>query len=338
MGLSAAHPLVCKTASMMSNYSGHADLRAALSDRDDVSVSVEVPLSQLSRWRIGGPAKTVIEPKTEAGLIAGLAAVRNSGLPCFIVGDGSNVLFDDAGFHGVIVRIGRTLADVRIEGRRVTAQAGAWTPQFARQVGAHGLTGIEHTVGIPGTLGGLIVMNGGSQRKGIGDHVVSVTTLDFAGNRRVFDKSSCAFAYRTSALQGGGLITVSAELELEEGDPAAIRREMIEIMSSRRKKFPLRLPNCGSVFLSNPMMYDTVGPPGRAIEEVGLRGHRIGDAQIAPGHGNFIVNVGQASSADVLALIRLIRQRVYDRTAFWMECEVRYVSPDGLVVPAHEIG
>lgn len=294
-----------------------------------------VPLASLGRWKIGGAADVVFEPRTEEEAARGLALVSALDVPFLVIGDGSNLLFDDDGFRGVIVRIGRPLSALHIDGDRVTAQAGIWVPVFARHVGCSGLSGAEHTIGIPGTLGGLVVMNGGSQRKGIGENLVHVTCLDRAGRRHVFTREECAFSYRRSALQTGDVVAISAEFRFTPGDVHAIRHEMIGIMASRRRKFPLRLPNCGSVFLSDPAMYDTVGPPGRAIEEAGLRGHRIGGAQIAPEHGNFIVNLGGASSRDVLALIHLIRQTVHARTGFWMDCEVRHVAPDGTMQPAH---
>ena len=313
------------------------DLLQAFKADTDCRVGVDVPLRTLSRWRIGGLADLVIEPRSAAALARALKRLSASCLPRVVIGDGSNLLFDDAGLQGVIVKIGRDLSDMRIEGTRVSAQAGIWTPKFARRVGCAGLSGGEHVIGIPGTLGGLLVMNGGSQRKGVGSHVIAVTCLDAEGRRDVLDREACAFAYRTSSLQRQGLIVIEAEFEFELGDAASIRHEMIGIMVSRRKKFPLHLPNCGSVFLSDPAMYDVVGPPGRAIEQCGLRGLRMGDAQIAPNHGNFIVNLGQASSSDVLALIGMIRQTVYDRTQYWMDCEVRYVSPQGVVMQAHKM-
>jgi UDP-N-acetylmuramate dehydrogenase len=179
-------------------------------------------------------------------------------------------------------------------------------------------------------------MNGGSQRKGIGEHLVEAVCLDAEGNRVVLSKEDCAFAYRRSRLQNLPLVVVEATFRFDRGDPARIRREMIGIMAARRRKFPIKLPNCGSVFVSDPAMYATVGPPGRAIDEAGLLGRRIGEAQISPRHGNFIVNLGAARSSDVLALIDLIRRTVHSRTGFWMDCEVRHVLQDGRLRPAHE--
>ncbi len=292
-------------------------------------------MRDLGRWKIGGPADFVIEPTNEEALASALRAISTAKAPLLIIGDGSNLLFDDLGFRGAVVHITRSMAAVRIDGTTVTAQAGIWVPSFARHVGRAGLSGAEHIVGIPGTLGGLVVMNGGSQRKGIGDNLLQAVCLDMDGNRRVLSRDDCAFAYRTSALQNLPLVVVEATFRFVPGDAAKIRHEMIAIMASRRRKFPTKLPNCGSVFVSDPAMYDVVGPPGKAIEQAGLRGHRIGDAQIAPNHGNFIVNLGNASSREVLALIELMRSAVHARTGFWMHCEVRYLQPDGHTLPAH---
>lgn len=328
-------PNIAKAVGMPEPADWERILGELLNGVDGVRVRRYVSMKDLGRWKIGGPADWVLEPNNEAALAGALHAVSTSGAPYLIIGDGSNLLFDDAGFRGVVVRTTRDMAALRIEGTHVTAQAGIWVPVFARRVGCSGLSGVEHVIGIPGTLGGLVVMNGGSQRKGIGSNLVDVVCLDMDGKRHVLSHEDCAFAYRRSSLQGRPLVVVAASFEFAVGDPAEIRREMITIMAKRRKKFPIKLPNCGSVFLSDPAMYNTVGPPGEVIEQAGLRGTRIGCAQIAPNHGNFIVNLGGASSADVLALIGLIRRTVHDRTGFWMDCEVRHVTPQGQVRPAH---
>ncbi|WP_239807438.1 UDP-N-acetylmuramate dehydrogenase [Croceicoccus hydrothermalis] len=314
----------------------YQSLLTALAEHGSVRIGVDVPLRTIARWRIGGPCDVLLEPLNQDGLSCTLRELNGSGLPFVVVGDGSNLLFDDAGFRGVVIRIGRNLSNFAIEDTRVTAEAGIWIPNFVRRVGCAGLKGAEHAVGIPGTLGGLLVMNGGSQRKGIGENVVSVTGIDMQGERIVLTREECNFSYRSSVLQELKLVVVEAEFQFERTDAMESRHEMIGIMASRRKKFPLRLPNCGSVFLSDPAMYEIVGPPGKVIEDAGLRGTRIGDAQIAENHGNFIVNLGAASSKDVLSLIHMIRNTVHDRTEFWLRCEVRYLSPEsGDIIPAH---
>lgn len=298
----------------------------------------DVSLATLGRWRIGGPADLVITPANIAALGATLAAVIQTGVPYVVIGDGSNLLFDDAGFRGVVIRIGRAFDEFSVDDDGiVTAGAGLWVPSFVRQVIAHGMAGATHAIGIPGTLGGLVTMNGGSQRHGIGEHVESVDVVERGGNPRRFMASELGYAYRTSILQTNGAIAVSARFRFSTGDPAALRREALVILASRRAKFPRIRANCGSVFVSDPALYDLIGPPGAAIERVGLKGFAIGDAQISTEHANFIVNTGHARSADVLSLIGLARRRVHDLTGIAMDAEVRHLASNGTLRPAHEI-
>lgn len=308
-----------------------ADLRGLVKG----SVHENADLRLWARWRIGGPAACLVEPASAADVAVVMRRLADADVPVLVIGDGSNLLFDDAGFDGVVVRIGRNLSSVSFDGLRVRVEAGMWMPHFVRELGRHGLSGLEHAIGIPGTVGALVYMNGGSQRKGVGSNVVAVRGCDRQG--RPFERSAeaCAFSYRHSSLQDDDGVVLEVDFALSARDPGAMRREMVAILADRRRKFPKSLPNCGSVFLSNPSMYDVVGPPGAAIERVGLKGTRHGGAEISARHANFIVNLGGATSADVLELIRLARTRVHEATGFWMDCEVRHVAPNGVVVPAH---
>lgn len=299
-------------------------------------VRENVLLSEVSRWRIGGSAAIFVEPHTTEEAARVMALMSDRPEPLFIMGDSSNTLFDDAGFAGVIMRIGRNLSAMRIMGKQAWAQAGIWVPGFARSIGAAGLGGIEHTIGIPGTLGGLIAMNGGSQRKGIGLNVQEVLCADERGNLFTLNHEQCGFAYRASTLQGTRNVILESKLQFESRPRRDTIREMRSILRDRGRKFPRKLPNCGSTFLSNPAMYDHIGPPGRAIEEAGLKGVRRGGAQISELHANFIVNTGGASSADVLWLINHVRSVVLERTGYAMDCEVRHLDANGQLRPAHE--
>lgn len=306
----------------------------ALEDAAPGGVRTDAPLSGLSQWRIGGRASVVVSPADREQTAATMAVLAKSDVPRLVIGGGSNLLFDDAGFDGVIVRIGSAMSRIAVEGDVVSAEAGAWVPWFVRTALRHGLSGCEHAIGIPGTMGGLVLMNGGSQRKGIGEQLIDVTVADGEGRIRTLDHEACQFSYRHSALQGMDVVIVGARFRYAPGDPKALRKAALKILVDRSRKFPRKLPNCGSVFLSDPKMYDVVGPPGLAIERVGLKGARIGDAEISPMHANFIVNRGAARSSDVLGLIRLAKSEVLSQTGFSMGCEVRHVSPTGLVQPA----
>jgi UDP-N-acetylmuramate dehydrogenase len=297
----------------------------------------DVPLASLGRWRIGGPADLVIEPRDEEELAGCLVRLHRSGVPYIIVGDGSNLLFDYAGLRGAVVKVGRHFRGLSFgEDGLVTAGAGHWVPCFVRAVMARGLSGCVHATGIPGTLGGLVAMNGGSQRKGIGEQLVRAWAIrPETGELVEYDHAAMGFAYRTSAVQDGAAIITRALFRYTPADAEALHAEALKILGDRRRKFPRNRANCGSVFVSDPALYHLIGPPGMAIEKVGLKGTRLGGAQLSPEHANFIVNCGGASSADVLGLIALARRTVEAHYGVAMLEEVRHVLPDGRMRPAH---
>lgn len=299
-----------------------------------------LPLAQVSRWRIGGPADLVLRPAGIEELAALRAFFHREGLPHLVIGATTNLLFSDAGLRPACIQIDRRMAGIEaVSPTEILAEAGAWAPRIARVAMQMGLTGAEHVCGIPGTLGGLVCMNGGSQRKGIGSALVEAVTVDptgAVGRRRAED---CGFAYRRSVFQENGEVVAAARLRFDPVEAAGlsrseVRRAMLAIMADRRRKFPQKEPNCGSVFKSNPAMYDDVGPPGAAIERLGFKGRRIGGALCSPHHANFVVNTGAATARDTLALITEIRDAVLAATGYEMEVEARYVSRDGGFHPA----
>jgi len=293
------------------------------------------PLAAHASWKIGGPADALVEPDSPEQVAAVVRFARERGIPLVVIGQGTNLLFDDAGVRGIVLKIGGRMARLLIDGERIVADGGVWVPQLAREAMRAGLAGLEHCIGIPGTLGGLVIMNGGSRRRGIGENVRRVWVIDATGDEKVLAHADCAFSYRHSALQGSGAVVVRVELACPRGELSEIRRDMVCDLRERRHKFPRKLPNCGSVFLSTAEMHASVGPPGKIIEESGLKGVRIGGAEVSRQHANFIINRGDASSRDVLALIARIRAAVRERIGFVLDCEVRYVAPDGRVFPAH---
>ncbi len=296
----------------------------------------DAPLAQHNSWQIGGPADLLLEP-VRADQVATVVRFANQcRIPLVVIGQGTNLLFDDSGLRGVVLKLGDNFSKITIEDNRITAESGAWVPGLARRAMRAGLSGLEHIIGIPGTIGGLVLMNGGSHRQGIGDNVSRVEVVTRDGTITWLAQADCCFAYRSSALQRTGAVVVGVELECLREEVTKIRHQMLEDLRERRRKFPRKLPNCGSVFLSTEAMHASVGPPGRIIEETGLKGTRIGQAEVSRQHANFIVNRGGATSRDILSLIRQIRDRVQDRIGFDLQCEVRYVSPEGLVIPAHQ--
>jgi UDP-N-acetylmuramate dehydrogenase len=235
----------------------------------------------------------------------------------------------------VCIQIGENFADMTISGTDVLAGPGVWIPGLARKALNAGLTGAEHICGVPSTLGGLVCMNGGTQRKGIGDAVVTVESVDREGHLTTRTADQCGFAYRTSAFQSNDEVIGQVRLRFRPAlDVRAVRQEMLSILRSRKARFPKRLPNCGSVFVSNPAMYEAFGPPGALIEALGFKGIVEGGAQVSNQHANFINNLGGATAKDVLTLIHRIKQAVLDHTGYEMRAEARFVAPDGRMMPA----
>jgi len=223
----------------------------------------------------------LVEPESVLQVQRLMRVVAACGVPLVVLGQGSNILFPDSGIRGVVLKISRRMSRVTVEGGRLVCQAGVWLPHLARRAGEAGIGGIEHVVGIPGTLGGLVTMNGGSQRRYIGSSVRRVWGVDPRGEEICLSNDECRFAYRSSALQHSGLAVVQVELEGPRTEAAASRREMLETLRSRRLKFPLKQPNCGSVFLCDETLYSSLGAPGKLIQEAGLKGLRVGGAQVS---------------------------------------------------------
>ena len=293
-------------------------------------VEFEVSLSKLSQWKVGGKADIVIWPRSKNELIKVRQWLYLNGIKSLIIGSTTNLLFSDEDIHIVIIQIGTNFSKVTVDGSEIVAEPGIWVPSLARLAMQKSLSGIEHTCGIPGTLGGLVVMNGGSQRKGIGSVVTYVETIDNQGNIKRYDNSQCNFSYRQSIFQNIDEVVVEVGLKLNNGrDKRDIRQDMLDILHSRRQKFPRKQPNCGSVFVSNPDMYEDYGPPGKIIEELGLKGMSQGGAQISEQHANFIVNNGSAQSKDILYLINTVKETVYEETGYKMVVEARFVTSNG---------
>lgn len=302
-----------------------------------LAVARDVPMRDHTTWKIGGPADVLVEPHNHEQMVATLRAVRVAGIPHVVMGGGSNLLFADEGFRGVVIKLGTAMGRIELAGTRLTVEAGASTCRMAWIAYRNGLTGLEPMMGIPGSLGGLVAMNGGSRRQGIGEWIDWVDALDERGETIRLEQDACRFSYRTSLfLMEPGWMVVRCGLSLPPGDPAAIRRAMLTNLRERRRKYPLKWPSCGSVFKSSPELFERAGPPGKIIEMCGFKGQRAGEAYVSPLHANFIIHAGNARAGDVLTLICRIREAVHARYGVWMETEARYVRPGGGVVPAHE--
>jgi UDP-N-acetylmuramate dehydrogenase len=296
------------------------------------------PLNNHNTWKIGGPCDLMVEPESEPQIVECVKQCSSNNIPLLVLGYGSNLLFDDAGFRGVILKLNWRFSSYEIKGNEVRADAGLWMPILAKNTATQGLSGLEHTIGIPGSVGGLAFMNGGSLRQNIGEKIVTVRTVDLKTAKiRIYQNHECNFSYRSSIFQSKNEIVTGITLKLEPSDPSLVRTRMMEILAERRQKFPLKMPNCGSVFSSGEELHKKLGPPGKILDEMGLKGMSIGDAMVSHEHANFIINQKNATSKDVIHLISRLRSKVKITHGVDLECEVRYVHPQGKIMPTHEV-
>ena len=264
------------------------------------------PLAHYTTWRIGGPAELLAVPADRDDLLLAVNWATRHGVSWRVLGNGSNLLVHDAGVKGLVLRLRKVLDEVRIDGRQLDAGAGAMFPLVANQAAAAGLAGIEFGAGIPGTIGGAVVMNAGWHEHEIGSFVEHVDYLEPDGTLRRLARDECGFRYRGSLFRGRPGVVLSALLRLEPGVPSEIRARLQSFTESRKKNQPTELPSCGSVFLKPPGDF-----AGRLIDEAGLKGLRVGDAEVSSKHANFFVNVGEATCADVLALVARVESEVF---------------------------
>lgn len=296
-------------------------------------VDINVRMDAFSHWRIGGRLSVLITPRNEGEVMQVRRWIYVNNLPYFTIGNTTNLLFCDDEIRAIAIKLDGGFNDISVEGDTVIAQSGVYVPCLARRAMHNNLSGLEHICGIPGTLGGLVVMNGGSQRKGIGEAINYVKTITENGEVRIYHSEDCAFSYRASIFQSNKDFITEVGLKLRPvADKWSIHKDMFRILRSRSTKFPRKQPSCGSSFISDPAMYEKYGPPGKIIEDCGLKGIVKGGAQISPAHANFIVNKGGAKAEDILYLIQLVKNEVYKRTGFTLKVEAKFVDAYGQIL------
>ncbi len=285
--------------------------------------SYEAPLAKLTTFRVGGNADCLTLSKTPEQLKFAIQYAQEKGWPITILGAGSNLLISDAGLRGLVICT-RALRHSTFDATtgRVTAAAGEPWSSLAWKAARHGLKGFEWTIGIPGTVGGAVVMNAGAHGGETADILVEAEVISPNGEVSILKPEDLGFRYRTSDLQGGDRTVLSATFQLSPGhDPATIKAATATDLKSRRQTQPYHLPNCGSVFRNPPG-----NSAGRLIEQAGLKGNQIGQAQTSTLHANFIVNLGGAKASDVLALIRHTQAVIRDRNGIELETEVKIIG------------
>jgi UDP-N-acetylenolpyruvoylglucosamine reductase len=296
-------------------------------DRVDLSLAAEdglvragEPLSGQTTWRIGGPARLFCRVRTEAGLSRVLSGVAENGLPLALLGMGSNVLVADEGFPGAVIRLEGEFLRVAVSGERVEAGGGAALGAVCAAAARAGLSGVEPISGIPSSVGGAVRINAGAYGGEIFDVLETVRLLSRAGEARSAAAAEIPHGYRYTALIETGEIVSAAVLKLERAPREEIAARTRAVAEKRRGALPSE-PNAGSVFRNPPGDH-----AGRLIEECGLKGMRVGGAMISPRHANVIVNTGLARAADVLELMRRMRDAVRDRFGVTLSPEVELLG------------
>ncbi len=286
-----------------------------------IKANIEVrhgePMALHTSFRIGGPAELFILPKTLEELVQALALLRARGTEARVLGKGSNLLVNDQGLLGAVISTEK-LTGSAISGNLVHAAAGESLTALSRKAGERGLSGLEFAYGIPGSVGGAVVMNAGAYGGEMRDVLTSVQVLTPQGEIRELDADQLAMGYRTSCIEKEGYIVLSARMKLTEKPREEILALMEKNMNARREKQPLEYPSAGSTF-KRPKGYFA----GKLIMDAGLGGMSVGDAQVSEKHCGFVINRGHATAADVNGLIGLVQERVREQFGLELECEVR---------------
>jgi UDP-N-acetylmuramate dehydrogenase len=278
------------------------------------------PLASFTSFRIGGPGDFVVEAADEADLSAMLAAARRHQVPAVCLGAGTNILVSDRGIRGLVVRLGSSFGEIHFDDRRVRAGAAAQFGALVAQAVERGLAGLEFGEGIPGSVGGALIMNAGAFGGEMAPAVGAVRGADPDGRLRTLAKAEIEFLYRRSILPPGFIVS-AVDFQLIPGDREALRAKVAELKTKRAARQPLGMPNAGSIFKNPPGNF-----AGRLLERCGLKGQRIGGAAFSEQHANFIVNLGGAQAGEVRQLMDLARRRVEEQTGVRLEPEVKLVG------------
>ena len=278
-------------------------------------------MSRHTTFRIGGPADFFLVPENADEIKKIIAVCKEKNVPYFILGNGSNLLVSDKGYQGVVVQLYRNFGQIKVEDGRIHAQAGALLSGIAAAAREASLTGFEFAGGIPGTLGGAVVMNAGAYGGEMKDVLKEVTVLTPEGGVLTLQADELHMGYRTSVIKEAGYIVLEATLELKEGKPEEIKAVMEDLKQRRIDKQPLEYPSAGSTF-KRPEGYFA----GKLIQDAGLRGFQVGGAQVAEKHCGFVINKEHATAADILELIRQVQEKVLADSGVKLETEVKKIG------------
>ena len=282
------------------------------------TILIDEPLSKHTWMRVGGSADYYLEPADKKDLIDIVDYFRQNSFSYVLLGRGSNVLVSDEGMKGAVINLESALSNIQLQADLVLAEAGVWLQKFVDFCIQREFAGVEMLAGIPGTIGGAVVMNAGAHGGEISDHIVDVEVLRNGQVKRIA-RADGEFSYRHSGFADD--IVLSTSFQLPKGNKEELSKRRKEFILKRNETQPLELPNSGSMFKNPPNTF-----AAKLIEQAGLKGKRIGNAQISEKHSNFIVNLGNAQAADILQLVELARRTVYQNSGIQLELEVKLVG------------
>lgn len=283
-------------------------------------IFMEEPMKKHTTFRVGGPADVLVQPD-ETALAAILALCRQYCVPYSFIGNGSNLLVGDKGIRGVVIEMTEPMGNIEVHGTRITAQAGAMLSKIANTAASNGLGGMEFAAGIPGSVGGAVVMNAGAYGGEMKDIIERVYVLDENGARLELDRTALDLSYRHSCIPEKKYIVTKVVLELVPRDEAEIRSKMKELNEKRAEKQPLQYPSAGSTF-KRPEGYFA----GKLIMDAGLRGYQVGGAQVSEKHCGFVINKGDATAADICQLMQDVADKVQAQFGVVLEPEVKMIG------------
>ena len=305
------------------NHNIKALQTALLKELPSTRVREEEYLRHHTTFKIGGPADLFVEPTTMAELSFALRTIHEFDVPVTIIGCGSNILVKDGGIRGAVVSVRHMTQIMDCNDNTLCIGSGYMLKDASEFAWENGLTGLEFAIGIPGTLGGAVFMNAGAYDGEMSHVVTAVRAVDFQGNIKEYDASHLDFAYRHSIFHDNHEVIGEVIMTLKPGDKAAIKARMDELTEKRESKQPLEFASAGSTFKRPPGYF-----AGTLIEQTGLKGLSVGDAQVSHKHAGFVINIGSASAKDVLDLIAEVQRRVYDQHGVHLEPEVRMIGED----------
>lgn len=286
----------------------------------DIEILKDEPMKKHTTFRVGGPAEMYVSPSLDE-ISEIMAAAGEFGIPVTIIGNGSNLLVGDKGISGLVLEIGKEAEEITVEGNRLRVSAGAMLSKAANVAASNNLGGMEFAAGIPGSLGGAVVMNAGAYGGEMKDIIESVEVLTAEGQKKTLSLKELDLSYRHSCIQEKGYIVLSAVLRLESRPEEEIRAVMAELRDKRVDKQPLEFASAGSTF-KRPEGYFA----GKLIQDAGLRGYSVGDAQVSEKHCGFVINRGNATAAQILQLISDVQKKVLEEFGVELETEVKMIG------------